>query len=308
MEEKRRETISAKQEIQDFESKKNKLLRKLINNLNYLLSICYNSKILSLINQIGTKHMRLIKTLGNCLDNHLTHIYLKDSTEYWIKTKFRFFPVNNLIKIGEKYHIPVQIIVDIAKHTDLDIHQLSSHPYYQQEYLKLLKETDERKTKFKQLNQQYLKDLEDLKDLQNKAIQENLDSWKNCKLKQLVSHDNPNLRLIAANSLLLTPDQVQQLVNDNDPHVRAAMALSPLLTMKQFTQLSKDEHYMVKGLAASSQFITMDKMEYLIQNGNFYIKSSIARSPYLDEYPNLVKMLKLENDKRILRLLDYIGL
>ena len=38
-------------------------------------------------------------------------------------------------------------------------------------------------------------------------------------------------------------------------------------------------------------------MEYLIQNGNFYIKSSIARSPYLDEYPNLVEMLKSENDK-----------
>ena len=64
----------------------------------------------------------------------------------------------------------------------------------------------------------------------------------------------------------------------------------------------------VQGLVASSQFITMEKMEHLIQNGNFDIKSSIARSPYLDEYPNLVEMLKLENDKRILKLLDYIGL
>lgn len=50
--------------------------------------------------------MKLIKTLSNCLDNHLTHIYLKDNTEYWIKTKFRFFPVKDLIQIGEKYHIP----------------------------------------------------------------------------------------------------------------------------------------------------------------------------------------------------------
>lgn len=246
--------------------------------------------------------MRLIKTLGNCLDNHLTHIYLKDSTEYWIKTKFRFLPVKNLIQIGEKYHITGQIIVEIAKYTNLDIHQLSSHPYYQQEYLNSFKDIQNNDSKSEQLNQQ------DLEDRQDKAIQENLDSWKNCKLKQLVNHQNPNLRLIAANSLLLTPAQVQQLVNDNDPHVRAAMTLSPLLTVQQFTQLSKDEHYMVKGLAASSHFITMDKMEYLIQNGNFYIKSSIARSPYLDEYPNLVKMLKLENDKRILRLLDYIGL
>lgn len=256
--------------------------------------------------------MRLIKTLGNCLDNHLTHIYLKDSTEYWIKTKFRFLPVKNLIQIGEKYHIPVQIIVEIAKYTDLDIHQLSSHPYYQQEYLNSFKDIQNNDSKSEQLNQQ------DLKDLQNKTIQENLDMdttdiaiskpIEPIQLEQLVNHQNPSLRLFAANSLLLTPNQVQQLVNDNDPHVRAAMALSPLLTMKQFTQLSKDEHYMVKGLAASSQFITMDKMEYLIQNGNFYIKSSIARSPYLDEYPNLVKMLKLENDKRILRLLDYIGL
>ena len=86
------------------------------------------------------------------------------------------------------------------------------------------------------------------------------------------------------------------------------MVLSPLLTMKQFTKLSKDKHFMVQGLVASSQFITMEKMEHLIQNGNFDIKSSIARSPYLDEYPNLVEMLKLENDKRILKLLDYIGL
>ena len=101
---------------------------------------------------------------------------------------------------------------------------------------------------------------------------------------------------------------MKQLVNDSDPHVRASMVLSPLLTVQQFTQLSKDKHYMVKGLTASSQFITMDKMEYLIQNGNFYIKNSIARSPYLDEYPNLVEILKSENDKRILKLLDYIGL
>ena len=222
--------------------------------------------------------MKLIKTLGNCLDNHLTHICLKNNTEYWIKTKFRFLPVKNLIQIGEKYHITGQIIVEIAKYTNLDIHQLSSHPYYQQEYLN------------------------SFKDIQN------LDSWKNCKLKQLVNHQNPNLRLIAANSLLLTPDQVQQLVNDINPHVRAAMALSPLLTMKQFTQLTKDEHYMVQGLTASSQFITMETMKHLIQNGNFYIKNSIVRSPYLDEYPNLVEMLKSENDKRILRLLDYIGL
>jgi hypothetical protein len=259
--------------------------------------------------------MKLIKTLGNCLDNHLTHIYLKDNTEYWIKTKFRFFPVNNLIQIGEKYHIPVQIIVDIAKHTDLDIHQLSSHPYYQQEYLKLLKETDEQKSK---LNQQDWDDLHNLKDLQNKEIQENLDCdmthitiskpIEPIQLEQLVNHQNPSLRLFAANSLLLTPNQVQQLVNDDDPHVRASIALSPLLTVQQFTQLSKDEHYMVKGLTASSQFITMDKMEYLIQNGNFYIKNSVARSPYLDEYPDIVELLKSENDKRILKILDYIGL
>lgn len=224
--------------------------------------------------------MKLIKTLGNCLDNHLTHIYLKNNTEYWIKTKFRFFPVKNLIQIGEKYHIPVKTIVEIAKYTDLDTHQLSSHSYYQQEYLKLLKETDKHNSKLEQQNQQ----------------------------DQLVNHQNPSLRLFVANSLLLTPNQVKQLVNDSDPHVRASIALSPLLTVQQFTQLSKDEHYMVKGLTASSQFITMDKMEYLIQNGNFYIKNSIARSPYLDEYPNLVEILKLENDKRILKLLDYIGL
>ena len=256
--------------------------------------------------------MKLIKTLGNCLDNHLTHIYLKDNTEYWIKTKFRFFPVNNLIKIGEKYHIPVQIIVDIAKHTDLDIHQLSSHTYYQQEYLNSFKDIQNNDSKSEQLNQQ------DLEDRQNKATQENLDSdmtyitiskpIEPIQLEQLVNHQNPNLRLIAANSLLLTPDQVQQLVNDINPHVRAAMALSPLLIMKQFTQLTKDEHYMVQGLTASSQFITMETMKHLIRNGNFYIKNSIVRSPYLDEYPNLVEMLKSENDKRILRLLDYIGL
>lgn len=263
--------------------------------------------------------MKLIKTLGNCLDNHLTHIYLKDNTEYWIKTKFRFFPVNNLIQIGEKYHIPVQIIVDIAKHTDLDIHQLSSHSYYQQEYLKLLKETDEHNSKLEQL---YLlqdqQDRDDWNNLKEKEIQENLDIdttnitistlIEPIQLEQLVHHQNPSLRLFAANSLLLTPNQVQQLVNDNEPHVRASMVLSPLLTVQQFTQLSKDEHYMVKGLTASSQFITMDKMEYLIQHGNFYIKNSVARSPYLDEYPDIVELLKSENDKRILRLLDYIGL
>lgn len=250
--------------------------------------------------------MKLIKTLSSCLDNHLTHIYLKNNTEYWIKTKFRFFPVKNLIQIGEKYHIPVQIIVEIAKYTDLDIHQLSSHSYYQQEYLKLLKELYKQNSKLEQLERQDI------------AIQENLDidttnitiskPIEPIQLEGLVNHQNPSLRLFAANSLLLTPNQVQQLVNDIDPHVRASIALSPLLTMKQFTQLTKDEHYMVKGLAASSHFITMDKMEYLIQNGNFYIKSSIVRSPYLDEYPNLVEILKLENDKRILRLLDYIGL
>lgn len=107
--------------------------------------------------------MKLIKTLGNCLDNHLTHIYLKDNNEYWIKTKFRFFPSKNLIQIGEKYHIPVQIIAEIVKYTDLDIHQLSSHPYYQQEYLKLLKEIDKQKSKLEQ------------QDWHNKDIQENLD-------------------------------------------------------------------------------------------------------------------------------------
>lgn len=277
--------------------------------------------------------MKLIKTLGNCLDNHLTHIYLKDNTECWIKTKFRFFPVKDLIQIGEKYHIPVQIIVEIAKYTDLDIHQLSSHPYYQQEYLKLLKEKDKQNSKLEQLNQQdqddwyNLQDQYDLKDWHNKAIQENLDignfdTIRNIdtinitiskpiepiQLEQLVNHHNPSLRLFAANSLLLTTNQVQQLVNDNDPHVRASIVLSPLLTMQQFTQLSKDEHYMIKGLTASSQFITMDKMEYLIKHGNFYIKNSVARSPYLDEYPDIVGLLKSENDKRILKMLDYIGL
>ena len=269
--------------------------------------------------------MKLIKTLGNCLDNHLTHIYLKDNTEYWIKTKFRFFPVKDLIQIGEKYHIPVQIIVEIAKYTDFDIHQLSSHPYYQQEYLKLLKETDEQKSKLEQLY--LLQDQQDRDDWNNKTIQENLDianfeiirniditnitiskPIKPIQLEQLVNHQNPSLRLFAANSLLLTPNQVQQLVNDNDLHVRASIALSPLLTVQQFTQLSKDEHYMVKGLTASSQFITMDKMEYLIKHGNFYIKNSIVRSPYLDEYPDIVGLLKSENDKRILKMLDYIGL
>lgn len=262
--------------------------------------------------------MKLIKTLGNCLDNHLTHIYLKDNTEYWIKTKFRFFPVKDLIQIGEKYHIPVHIIVEIAKYTDLDIHQLSSHPYYQQEYLNSFKDIQNNDYKSEQLNHQ------DLKDLQNKTIQENLDTntirtisisditiskpIEPIQLEQLVNHQNPSLRLFAANSLLLTPNQVQQLVNDIDPHVRASIVLSPLLTVQQFTQLSKDEHYMIKGLTASSQFITMDKMEYLIQHGNFYIKNSVARSPYLDEYPDIVELLKSENDKRILRLLDYIGL
>ena len=262
--------------------------------------------------------MKLIKTLSSCLDNHLTHIYLKNNTEYWIKTKFRFFPVKNLIQIGEKYHIPVKTLVKIAKYTDLDTHQLSSHLYYQQEYLKLLKELEKQNSKLEQLDRKDQHDLQNRKDFQNKTIQENLDIHtinitiskpiEPIQLEWLVHHQNPSLRLFAANSLLLTPNQVQQLVNDIDPHVRASMALSPLLTVQQFTQLSKDKHYMVKGLTASSHFITMDKMEYLIQNGNFYIKSSIVRSPYLDEYPNLVKMLKLENDKRILKLLDYIGL
>lgn len=259
--------------------------------------------------------MKLIKTLSSCLDNHLTHIYLKNNTEYWIKTKFRFFPVKNLIQIGEKYHIPVQIIVEIAKYTDLDIHQLSSHSYYQQEYLKLLKELYKQNSKLEQLDRQDIAIQENL-DIGNFETIGNIETTnitiskpiEPIQLEQLVNHHNPSLRLFAANSLLLTPNQVQQLVNDVNPHVRASIALSPLLTMKQFTQLTKDEHYMVKGLAASSHFITMDKMEYLIQNGNFYIKNSIVRSPYLDEYPNLVEMLKLENDKRILRLLDYIGL
>ena len=259
--------------------------------------------------------MKLIKTLSSCLDNHLTHIYLKNNTEYWIKTKFRFFPVKNLIQIGETYHIPVQIIVEIAKYTDLDIHQLSSHSYYQQEYLKLLKELYKQNSKLEQLDRQDIAIQENL-DIGNFETIGNIETTnitiskpiEPIQLEQLVNHHNPSLRLFAANSLLLTPNQVQQLVNDVNPHVRASIALSPLLTMKQFTQLTKDEHYMVKGLAASSHFITMDKMEYLIQNGNFYIKNSIVRSPYLDEYPNLVEMLKLENDKRILRLLDYIGL
>ena len=255
--------------------------------------------------------MKLIKTLGNCLDNHLTHIYLKDNREYWIKTKFRFFPAKDLIQIGEKYHIPVQIIVKIAKYTDLDInqHRLSSRSYYQQEYLKLQKETDEQKSKLEQL------------DRYDNTIQENLDivnfdtinitilkPIEPIQLEKLVNHQNPSLRLFAANSLLLTPKQVQQLVNDKNPHVRASMALSPLLTMNDFKKLFKDNHHMVKGLTASSPLITMDKMEYLIKNGDFNIKNSIAHSPYLDEYPNLIKMLKLDKDKRILRLLDYIGL
>ena len=182
--------------------------------------------------------------------------------------------------------------------------------------IKLLKETDEHNSKLEQLY--LLQDQQDREDWYNKTIQENLDidttditiskPIEPIQLEQLVNHQNPSLRLFAANSLLLTSNQVQQLVNDNDPHVRASIALSPLLTVQQFTQLSKDEHYMVKGLTASSQFITMDKMEYLIKHGNFYIKNSVARSPYLDEYPDIVKMLKSENDKRILRLLDYIGL
>ena len=246
--------------------------------------------------------MKLIKTLGNCLDNHLTHIYLKDNKEYWIKTKFRFFPIKKLIQIGEKYHIPFKIIVKIAKHTNLDIHQLSNHQYYQYDYLNLLKDN----LKSEQLIC---------------SIQVNLDIETNYKteidaskltnpiqLAQLVNHNNPNLRLIAANSLLLTPKQVQQLLSDTNPHIRASMALSPLLTMNDFKKLFKDSHYMVKGLTASSPLITIDKMKYLIKHGDFNIKNSVARSPYLDEYPNLVEMLKLDKDKRILRLLYYIGL
>lgn len=107
--------------------------------------------------------MKLIKSLGNCLDNHLTHIYLKDNTEYWIKTKFRFFPAKNLIQIGEKYHIPaahLKTIIEIVKHSysfvNLDIHQQryhsSSNQYYQQEYLELLKETDKQNSKLEQLD------------------------------------------------------------------------------------------------------------------------------------------------------------
>ena len=259
--------------------------------------------------------MKLIKTLGNCLDNHITHIYLKDNDEYWIKTKFRFFPVKNLIQIGEKYYIPFKIIVEIAKHTDLNIYQLSNHQYYQQEYLNYqtkfselsdFKSIQNNDSKLEQLDntiQEYL-DIESI--LETKTVVTKLTNP--IQLEQLVNHNNPDLRLIAANSLLLTSSQVQLLINDIDPHVRASMVLSPLLTMKQFTKLSKDKHFMVQGLVASSQFITMEKMEHLIQNGNFDIKSSIARSPYLDEYPNLVEMLKLENDKRILKLIDYIGL
>lgn len=128
------------------------------------------------------------------------------------------------------------------------------------------------------------------------------------QLEQLVNHHNPSLRLFAANSLLLTPNQVQQLVQDKNPHVRASMALSPLLTMNDFKKLFKDNHHIIKGLTASLPLITIDKMEYLIKNGDFNIKNSVIRSPYLDEYPSLVEMLKLDNDKRILRLLDYIGL
>ena len=259
--------------------------------------------------------MKLIKTLSNCLDKHLTHIYLKNNTEYWIKTKFRFFPAKNLIQVGEKYHIPasqLRTIIEIMKYSysfaDLDINQQrycsSSNQYYQQEYLELLKETNKQNSKLEQLD---------------KVIQENLDTIsisdiaiskpiEPIQLEQLVNHHNPSLRLFAANSLLLTPNQVQQLVQDKNPHVRASMALSPLLTMNDFKKLFKDNHHMVKGLTASSPLITIDKMEYLIKNGDFNIKNSVIRSPYLDEYPSLVEMLKLDNDKRILRLLDYIGL
>lgn len=224
--------------------------------------------------------MKLIKTLDNCLDNHLTHIYLKNNTEYWIKTKFRFFPVKglkNLIQIGEKYHIPVTTIVEIAQHANLNIQNQAS------------------------LIQKYLSN-----HSYKNWIGE--DNFSLLTQQQFVNHDNPNIRLIAANSLLLTPKQVQQLVQDKNPHIRASMALSPLLIMNDFKKLFKDSHYMVKGLTASSPLITIDKMKYLIKNGDFNIKNSVARSPYLDEYPNLVEMLKLDKDKRILRLLDYIGL
>lgn len=231
------------------------------------------------------KYMKLIKTLSNCLDNHLTHIYLKNNTEYWIKTKFRFFPVKNLIQIGERYYIPVKTIIEIAKHANLDIQKQTNYSCF---HAKLVA-------------QQYLSN-----HLYKNLIGE--DKFSLLTQQQFVNHDNPNIRLIAANSLLLTPKQVQQLVQDKNPHIRASMALSPLLTMNDFKKLFKDSHYMVKGLTASSPLITIDKMEYLIKNGDFNIKNSVARSPYLDEYPNLVEMLKLDKDKRILRLLDYIGL
>lgn len=172
----------------------------------------------------------------------------------------------------------LQIIVEIMKYTDLDIHQQhyrsSSNQYYQQEYLELLKETTE----------------------------------QNSKLEQLVNHHNPSLRPFAANSLLLTPKQVPQLVQDKNPHVRASMALSPLLTMNDFKKLFKDSHYMVKGLTASSPLITMDKMEYLIKHGDFNVKNSVVRSPYLDNYPSLVELLKQDKDKRLLNLLQLFGL
>ena len=182
----------------------------------------------------------------------------------------------------------LQIIVEIAKHANLDIQKQTNCSCFHvnldaQQCLS---------------NHSY----------QNWIGEDDFSLLTQQQFEQFVNHHNPSLRLFAANSLLLTPNQVKQLVNDSDPHVRASMVLSPLLTVQQFTQLSKDEHYMVKGLTASSQFITMDKMEYLIQYGNFYIKNSIVRSPYLDEYPNLVEILKSENDKRILKLLDYIGL
>ena len=177
----------------------------------------------------------------------------------------------------------------------MDIHHqhycLSNNQYYQQEYFEFLKETNKRNSKLEQLD---------------KVIQENLDTISISKpiepiqLEQLVNHHNPSLRLFAANSLLLTPKQVQQLVQDKNPHVRASMALSPLLTMNDFKKLFKDKHHMIKGLTASSPLITMDKMEYLIKHGDFNVKNSVVRSLYLDEYPSLVEMLKLDNDKRIL--------
>lgn len=182
----------------------------------------------------------------------------------------------------------LQIIVEIAKHANLDIQKQTNCSCFHanldaQQCLS---------------NHSY----------QNWIGEDDFSLLTQQQFEQFVNHDNPNIRLIAANSLLLTPKQVQQLVQDKNPHIRASMALSPLLTMNDFKKLFKDSHYMVKGLTASSPLITIDKMEYLIKNGDFNIKNSVARSPYLDEYPNLVEMLKLDNDKRILRLLDYIGL